>query len=450
MHTDAEYIALVDASTAFVTPVLPEDLVAADGRPRVIGYNGQRLEEPKYCAAVEAAIGKPCVADFLEASSKPFVVRREHLLLLRVQVASHMNAQSFEDAFAQLCTGGHGEHYSHYNIIGNYLWHFHRDAYTWSLRKAETFNHPVYPKAQTQDPDVVAVGGTGTADSLVSSRSLSLMKRFGHVHLEEVFFVMSDYLCVASDFKAGTCALMKLLHYDVDIAKGVSTNFFRDLLNPVGKWGERQMPGRLIHNSPLEYVPKNFREIVAARTDEVTRRLRPAWRTLAIPLSNTPCVTYRNATKSASAFTRTVATESARLGEIGVSLSPAQKAAVLAAAMKKVIGGERKKKGSVSLHGAASTESHPAAARRLLDLVSPASEALKAKRVLYLNHRNDNELEYAHRLGWFPFYGEDRYRYLLDKTFKYYTSLAHHASPPTVPSSQVHTRVPAVQLQGVE
>lgn len=127
--TTAEYVGFVDTDTVFVTRVVDSDVF--DGaKPRIIGLVGRPSND--WWAAIppstHAAIGQPevmrCMTYF------PVVIKRAHLQQLRTHVEV-LHGKSFDLVFRNFSAS----EFSQFNIMCNYLWYHHRDAYAWSLHQ---------------------------------------------------------------------------------------------------------------------------------------------------------------------------------------------------------------------------------------------------------------------------------------------------------------------------
>lgn len=150
----AEVLCIIDTDAAFITAVSPAELFAArsssggaGGRPWRLRVKGSALVTD-FENATARALGLPFIADFMAAF--PVCVYRAHLPLFRAHLvraaaanfasgaqggsanASGLLLQppaTFDEAVRAL-----GSFYSQFTLLGNYLFHFHRDDYEWHLQ----------------------------------------------------------------------------------------------------------------------------------------------------------------------------------------------------------------------------------------------------------------------------------------------------------------------------
>ena len=172
IYTDAEYVALVDTDTLFVTPVTPGDLLDTRGRPIMIVQIGRPGTEFWRATAikVEAFLKRPYLARGM--ANWPVVLRTEHLAALRSYVM-HAHNTSFENVFEAYCAGmkkchdrvypgnGHAQgsswcksdlvYCSPSDVIVTYLWYFHRDEYDWHFQQYDPLWIPELLPSQMQD-----------------------------------------------------------------------------------------------------------------------------------------------------------------------------------------------------------------------------------------------------------------------------------------------------------
>jgi hypothetical protein len=155
LHSSAEVLCMIDTDAAFITAVSPPELFAArSGSSGAAGGKQWRLRikgsalSPAFENATERALGAPFVADFMVAF--PVCVYREHLPLFRAHLvrtaaanfASGSRGGSGSAAGLQLqppasfdeAVRGLGSFYSQFTLLGNYLFHFHRDDYEFHLQ----------------------------------------------------------------------------------------------------------------------------------------------------------------------------------------------------------------------------------------------------------------------------------------------------------------------------
>lgn len=119
--------------------VVPSDLFI-DGKPRALGIN---QKSPYAGKASLRAIG---VTEYVGRVMTPFafpvLLKASHLPQMRADITANMGAESFEEAFKKVCSGGKNS-YSQFDMMINYLWHHRRDEYSWHFAdpKAGVFEH---------------------------------------------------------------------------------------------------------------------------------------------------------------------------------------------------------------------------------------------------------------------------------------------------------------------
>ena len=222
LYTEAEYVGIVDSDSFFTTSVVPEDLFE-DGLPRLIGYNG---EGTGWCASAPMAVGASCVGEFMVVIGFPFMVKREHFKEMRDHITKTTQSASFEEAFFKICNQ-HTGHYSQFDIMGTYLWHFKRDEYSWHLRNGIASQHPVLSGSLlTNDPQAL----------VKDIPKVGVMKHGGASF--DIFPVIIDYICVGSDWTAGDCTNF----YRDDINQAVKHNTLVDWNVRTTCWDQRGLP----------------------------------------------------------------------------------------------------------------------------------------------------------------------------------------------------------------
>ena len=122
--SSAHIIGIVDSDAEFFFRADPSH-VLADGRPVIHGFGAA---DP-FFACVDFMIGKPAVAEFMYQF--PFLVRREHFAPMRAHIAA-TTGLTFEEAWYQMQLK-FPKAWGQFIVMGNYLWHFHRDAYAWQI-----------------------------------------------------------------------------------------------------------------------------------------------------------------------------------------------------------------------------------------------------------------------------------------------------------------------------
>lgn len=231
-YTDAEWIGIVDSDTAFITPVVPDDLFekSQDGskiRARVIGYNG-------CCTglldSVAEALGHEAKAEFMVVAGFPFIVKRSHFAQVRKYITEQMEADSFEHAFQKICSK-YKHRYSQIDLIGNYLYLFARDDYAWHIKNGPLSKHTsVIDYNQTEDSEI----------GKYNIPKVSVMKHmpFRDANDVTVYYLLTTYLCVASNWTAGSCEMYKR----EDVEKSIHDHLGVDWQWDVEGWDELEWP----------------------------------------------------------------------------------------------------------------------------------------------------------------------------------------------------------------
>merc|ERR1712086_1092950 len=140
-------VGFLDSDSVFNSLVTADALVDDRGRPVVVGSvapSGEPWWDEKYPHATQMALGKPEAAKF--TSYFPMVLWRKHLAEARQHIMTHMNCSSFEAAFSIFAATGMSE----FNIIFNFLFHFHHDDYSWHFQETPERSHS--PKAAIPRP----------------------------------------------------------------------------------------------------------------------------------------------------------------------------------------------------------------------------------------------------------------------------------------------------------
>jgi len=154
LYTSSEFVGLVDTDTLFITPVTPSSLFDIEGKPHVIGIVGSPCGWP--CNSSEYWYVSPNLTQhFLRMPSVfkamayfPFIVKAHHLEALRryVEDVHHL---SFANVFQKLCA--QTPRCSAFCVIGNYLWHFHRNEYAWHFQQNDPTWEPTAVEGQTDN-----------------------------------------------------------------------------------------------------------------------------------------------------------------------------------------------------------------------------------------------------------------------------------------------------------
>ncbi len=127
--TKSEYVGFVDTDALFVTPVYKGDLFIG-GKPVIIGL--QSVSFNGWWGRVSRTTAQMLGNDelFRCMSYFPVIIKTEHLRFLR-QFVRDKHGIGFNEFFRDFLAG---KPYSQFNIMCNYLWHHHRDEYSWHVQ----------------------------------------------------------------------------------------------------------------------------------------------------------------------------------------------------------------------------------------------------------------------------------------------------------------------------
>lgn len=193
----------------------------------MFGYNACCTQ---WVNATPIAIGGEMIGNFMAVNAFPIIIKRQHFALIRSHITKQMNASSFEDAFFAICSQFKAA-YSQFDLMAHYLWNFKRNEYSWHLNDWEYSKFKGYTRRMTSHSNVLAM----------NRPIVSLMKQAGHfVYSGDLFKLIYDYVCTASELRAGDC----LKHMSDDIVVGVVKNLFVDWTFQTARWSQRQMPER--------------------------------------------------------------------------------------------------------------------------------------------------------------------------------------------------------------
>ncbi len=117
---DKKYVGFIDTDTMFITSVTPE-LLFNGTRPIAIGHYGKPLIRLWWKKTL-FALGLKEVFTFMDYF--PVVLKVQHIIELRNYISTKYNS-TFLDIFHNISIG----RFSQFNIMGNYVWYFHREEY---------------------------------------------------------------------------------------------------------------------------------------------------------------------------------------------------------------------------------------------------------------------------------------------------------------------------------
>lgn len=244
-HTDAEFIGITDSDAAFIAPISVDDLFE-NGKPRIIGYNGCCTP---WGATTAIALGIELVAEFTILHGYPFIIKRIHFQKFRDHMTQNLKMKNFEEAFYHIC--------SKYTYMGQadflitYVWHFHRDDYSWHIMDNNEIHYPEFSRRMTDKKEVLEK----------NIAKPGVVKHGFGIHYHKIFYILPDYLCVGSNWTAGSCPLLRRQ----DIEDGVFRNQHVDWLVPTAFYQERAMTPYIHLPYTSEVLPKNWKKTCLER-----------------------------------------------------------------------------------------------------------------------------------------------------------------------------------------
>ena len=210
LYSDHQYIGLLDSDTFFATQVTPEDLFI-NGKPRMFGYNACCSS---WVEATPVAIGGEMIGEFMVVNGFPVIIKRSHFSLIRQHITKQMKTLNFEDAFLKICSNFSAK-YSQFDLMAHYLWNFQRDEYSWHLNDWEYSKFSGYHRRMSNKKETLNM----------NRPIVSLMKQGGHFgYSADLFKLIYDYVCTASEMKAGDCKR----YASNEIVEGAKKNLFVD------------------------------------------------------------------------------------------------------------------------------------------------------------------------------------------------------------------------------
>jgi hypothetical protein len=152
LYSDADYIGLIDSDTEFsFRPITSKHFLLNWTKPVIHGIYDERIIS---FDCVKFMIGKDAVGEFMYAF--PFVVKREHFAAMRRHITQNTGHQTFEQAWYDM--QNRFERWGQFLVMGNYLYHFHRDEYAWQIVHGKvstvTRPYPIIAKHMPMDQDV--------------------------------------------------------------------------------------------------------------------------------------------------------------------------------------------------------------------------------------------------------------------------------------------------------
>lgn len=139
LYSNADYIAIIDSDTEFsFRPSIPHHFLIDWKKPVI---HGIQVPNRDY-SAVRFMIGRDGAGEFMYVF--PFVVKREHFVLMRNHVVKTTGLATFEEAWFEMQSRFSSGSWGQFIIMGNYLFHFHHDDYAWDVvhSSVSTVKHP--------------------------------------------------------------------------------------------------------------------------------------------------------------------------------------------------------------------------------------------------------------------------------------------------------------------
>lgn len=228
IYTDKEYVGFIDSDTFFTINVTPEDLFP-DGKPRLFALNGVLGGHYSWAAATEHAVNKFRAGEFMVVAGFPLIIKTAHFKDMRAHITKRTNSSNFEEAWYKICSKSR---YSQFDMMGNYLWNYKRNEYSWHIKDGATAHH-------------YFIKGQLTNSSAVMAKNDPIISPMKHgngniVWAVDIFDWIYDYLCLASGYQAGDCQKYKREQVEI----GSKKNLFTDRLTQTSAWEEREMAPR--------------------------------------------------------------------------------------------------------------------------------------------------------------------------------------------------------------
>jgi hypothetical protein len=196
LQSNASFIGIVDSDAMFATPITPNmlfryDHVSKTHKPVMYAYDNPTATG--WCGQLtKVAVGGECVGEFMVVIGFPVMVKREHFASMRNMFISNLGKRNFNEVFHALCTDSGGQHYSQFDLIGNYLWHHHRADYDWHIRGTEQAGHP----------GLYAIS-TDKISAEVRATDIPMIGRMKHNF--KGYPAFTKFFCVGTNWMAGEC-----------------------------------------------------------------------------------------------------------------------------------------------------------------------------------------------------------------------------------------------------
>jgi hypothetical protein len=174
----------------------------------------------------------------------PILIKREHFKLVRDHMKTRMKTKNFEEAFHIICSK-YAAKYSQFDLIIHYLWYFKRDEYAWFIKDVVQAKYKSLPNHITKNKHVLNK----------NKPIIGLMKYTSHAkYSTESFNLIYDYVCLASDMKAGDCKQYER----EEVSKATKKNLFVNQIHQTAFWNVRKMPSNFRPIDELPWSVKDF------------------------------------------------------------------------------------------------------------------------------------------------------------------------------------------------
>ena len=144
--TSKTYVAYVETDTMFITRVLP-NMLFADGKPIVVGIYGNIMHK-WWGNVTKSTMNIFKTKEVMRCASYfPVVMKVEHLVKLRAYLENLHNMP-----FDRILIEKKVEDFSHFSLMCQYIWMFHRHEYTFYFQY-QPYKIPLVPSTGREDRD---------------------------------------------------------------------------------------------------------------------------------------------------------------------------------------------------------------------------------------------------------------------------------------------------------
>ena len=151
-YATGEYVGFIDTDSLFIT-LVNEDMLFEGDKPHIWGLFGKSANN--WWSKV-----KQTSKQFLKLKQVlktmnyfPVIIKVKHFAAVRDYISS-VHEKSFDEVFSSIAHSTPS--FSQFNIIANYLWHFHRDEYVWHMEERMDSNNYDGPDELTEFPNITA------------------------------------------------------------------------------------------------------------------------------------------------------------------------------------------------------------------------------------------------------------------------------------------------------